>query len=391
MKPAILILGTRGVPAAHGGFETFAEKLSLYLAAAGYRVIVYCQEDVDKVTQRFTYDMWEGVERVKIEISRKGPLGTLEFDLHSILEARNREGVCLVLGYNTAALLPLLRSRNRPILTNMDGMEWKRDKWSAPVRAWLRANERIAIWSSNQLVADHPAIADYLGGLGARAKTTMIPYGADPVESADGELLRPFGIEPNRYVVSIARIEPENGILTAVRAWREKPRYGKLVVLGKLDPQNDYHRMLVAEASDDVVFPGAIYTHDTIAAIRYFSRAYFHGHRVGGTNPSLVEALAAGCPVLAHDNVFNRWTAGEGQFFFSDETSCADAFERIFNDDAALAAAKVKARARAAEAFRWNDVLSTYEDAMLELAGGKREAPAAALLPVRVRNARSTA
>lgn len=391
MKPTILILGTRGVPAAHGGFETFAEKLSLYLASTGYHVIVYCQEDVDKVTQRFTYDTWEGVERVKIQVSSKGPLGTLEFDFHSIREARNREGVCLVLGYNTAALLPFLRSSKRPILTNMDGLEWKRDKWSAPVRAWLRANERIAIWSSNQLVADHPAIADYLAGLGAKAKTTMIPYGADPVERADRELLRPLGIEPDRYVVSIARIEPENGILTAVRAWGEKPRDGKLVVLGKLDPENDYHRRLVAEASGDVVFPGAIYAQDTVAAIRYFSRAYFHGHRVGGTNPSLVEAMAAGCAVLAHDNVFNRWTAGEGQFYFNDEVSCAAAFERILNDDVELAAAKAKARVRAEEAFRWNDILSAYKNAMLDLAGVAREAPAAPLSPARERNARRAA
>src|SRR6187431_787117 len=136
MSPRVLILGTRGVPAAHGGFESFAEKLALFLVERGWRVTVYCQDDVTAVTQRFIVDTWRGVERVTVQVAEKGARGTVAFDWHSTQHASRQDGVCLVLGYNTAIFMALLRWRGKKILINMDGIEWKRPKWSAPVRAW---------------------------------------------------------------------------------------------------------------------------------------------------------------------------------------------------------------------------------------------------------------
>src|SRR6476619_2210247 len=128
-QPRILILGTRGVPAAHGGFESFAERLSLFLVQRGWCVTVYCQHDVPSVTQRFSADTWRGVERINVQVDQAGALGAIAFDWHSIRHAVTRDGVCLVLGYNTAVLLALLRLKGRTIVIHMNGIGWQRPKW----------------------------------------------------------------------------------------------------------------------------------------------------------------------------------------------------------------------------------------------------------------------
>lgn len=366
-KPSILILGTRGVPAAHGGFETFAEHLALFLAARGWRVGVYCQEDVPVVRRRLRCESWRGIERICVEVASRGPLATLEFDWICIRDAASREGVCLVLGYNGAVFLPYLRIKSRKIITNMDGIEWRRPKWRWPVKIWFWINERIAAWTSHRLVADHPAIAAHLATRTARGKIVTIPYGGSPVDGAPEEPVRALGLEPGRYFISIARIEPDNSILTIVEAFSRKPRNAKLVVLGKLDDKLPYHRRIRAAASREVIFPGAIYDRDIVQALRFHARAYVHGHTVGGTNPSLVEALWAGNTVVAFDNPFNRWTAGSAAVFFSDAASCERRMEEMLADDALLARCKDAARARAEANFRWSDILLAYEREALAL------------------------
>ena len=367
LKPKLLILGTRGLPAAHGGFETFAERAALYLVERGWDVGVYCQDEVEDVVDRVTTEMWRGIELIRVAVASRGPRATLEFDYHCAVHAARREGVCLVLGYNGAVFLPLLRWRGRPIITNMDGIEWRRPKWSPPVKAWFWANEWIAAWSSHRLVADHPAIADHLATRRPRDAIVTIPYGGDPVTDARVEPLASLGIAPGRYMVSIARIEPDNNILTLVEAFSRQRRDAKLVVLGKLDVAVPYHAAVLSAAGEEVVFPGAIYDADTVKALRFHARAYLHGHTVGGTNPSLVEALAAGCAVIAHDNCFNRGTAGEEQHYFADAESCAAAIATLFADPAALARSRAGARRRAA-AFDWTRILESYESEIRALA-----------------------
>ncbi|TXM64807.1 DUF1972 domain-containing protein, partial [Methylobacterium sp. WL120] len=339
LAPAILILGTRGIPAAHGGFETFAERLALHLAARGWRVGVYCQREVETVGQRVSTSVWRGVDLITVAVASTGPAATLAFDALCAHDAAARGGVCLVLGYNGAVFLPYLRLRGAKVLTNMDGIEWRRPKWSAAVRAFFWISEWIAAWSSHRLIADHPAIADHLATRRPRNAITTIPYGGDPIRATSEAPIRALGLEPDRFLVSIARIEPDNNILAFVEAFSRAPRPAKLVVLGTLDPENAYHRALRAAAGEGVIFPGAIYEAETVQALRHHARAYLHGHTVGGTNPSLVEALWAGNAVIAHDNAFNRGTAGEGQLYFADVDGCARAIETVLGDAAALAAA----------------------------------------------------
>ena len=372
---SVLILGTRGLPAAHGGFETFAEQLSLFLVGRGWHVGVYCQHDVPSRTRPNWIDNWKGVERINIEVTRKGPQATLEFDWISIRDAARRNSICLVLGYNSAMFLPYLRFRGRTVVTNMDGLEWRRRKWNRPVRAWFWINEWIAAWTSHHLIADHPAIADHLATRRSRKAITMITYGGVPIDSPGPEPLTGLGLAPDRYLVSIARIEPENSILSMIEAFTRRPRGCKLVVLGTLDERFPYHRAVKAAANHEVVFPGAIYDAETVQALRFHARAYVHGHTVGGTNPSLVEALWAGNAVIAHDNAFNRWTAGDAQFFFNDVASCDAMIESVLTDSAAVATARTAARLRAVETFAWRGVLEAYEQRLI--AEGGELAPAA--------------
>lgn len=373
--PTLLILGTRGIPAAHGGFETFAEKLALFLVERGWRVGVYCQDEVPAVTQRFRSEMWRGIELIRTQVASDGPQATLEFDWHCVRDAARREAVSLVLGYNGAVFLPYLRLAGRKILTNMDGIEWRRPKWSFPVRAWFWLNEWIAAWSSNRLVADHPVIADHLATRRPRSATAMIPYGGVPISSAPTAPLARLGLESGRYLVSIARIEPDNSILTLVEAFSRKPRGMKLVVLGTFSDKIAYHREVMAAAGPEVLTPGAIYDPGVVQALRFHARAYLHGHTVGGTNPSLVEALWAGNPVIAHDNPYNRWTAGEAGLFFNDQASCSEAIDRLIADDILAGRLKKAALSRAQEKFKWQAVLEHYEREALALMDGAAAAP----------------
>jgi glycosyltransferase involved in cell wall biosynthesis len=366
-RPSLLILGTRGIPAAHGGFETFAEHLALFLVERGWHVGVYCQHEVARLEQRFRSEYWRGVELIHVQVASRGPAATLDFDWHTVRHAARRPAVSLVLGYNSGVFLPYLRLAGRPILTNMDGIEWRRPKWTAPMKAWFWINEWIAAWASHRLVADHPVIADHLATRRPRSATAMISYGGTPISHAPVEPVTHLGLDPGRYLVSIARIEPDNSILPLVEAFSRDPKGMKLAVLGRFDPENAYHRAIRAVAGPDIIMPGAIYEAETVQALRFHARAYLHGHTVGGTNPSLVEALWAGNPVIAHDNPYNRWTAGEAALFFADTDQCAHAIAQLATDDALAARLAQAARTRAAMEFSWPAILARYESEAMAL------------------------
>ncbi len=367
MSKRLLILGTRGVPAQHGGFETFAEKLSTYLVQKGWSVTVYCQEDWNRTVPYET--MWGRVRRVHIPVKNEGPLGTMIFDLKAALHARNQPALGLTLGYNTAIFNLLQKFRRKPNIFNMDGIEYQRAKWGPLAKLWLSLNERIACWTGTHLIADHPRILDYLTQRSAKKdRITMIPYGADIITDASTAPLRALGLEPGKYSTVIARPEPENSLLEIVQGFSREPRAHTLVVLGDFDDNNPYHQRVLASASSEVKFVGAIYDKPTLASLRYHSYLYIHGHQVGGTNPSLVEALAAGNPVIAHDNVFNRWVTGpDAAVFFRDSSSFAALLsELLASPDQALTMKKA-ARLRHAEQFTWDQILREYETLLTEL------------------------
>jgi glycosyltransferase involved in cell wall biosynthesis len=356
--PRLRILGTRGVPAAHGGFETFAEHLALHLVQRGWQVTVYCQADG---TGPVFEDDWQGVHRVHMPVAAAGPKGTVIFDWRATLHACSSSDLCLTLGYNTAVFCALLRLRGVPNLINMDGIEWRRAKWTGLAKAWFWLNDWLGCWLGNHLVADHPQIALHLASRVSANKITTIAYGADKLHNVSPDAVLALGLTPGRYMSVVARAEPENSILEVVQGFSAKPRGFDLAVLGKYEENNAYHQAVKAAAGPEVRFLGAIYDKPILHALRFHSLAYVHGHRVGGTNPSLVEALGAGNAVVAHDNAFNRWVIGPGGVYFADAASFARRLDGLAAAPAQWDTMRQASRARFDEAFTWPRILADYE------------------------------
>ncbi|HYF07363.1 MAG TPA: glycosyltransferase, partial [Acetobacteraceae bacterium] len=333
-----------------------------HLTGRGWHVTVYCQEDGSGPIRE---SVWNGIRLVHVPVALKGPKATLAYDLRCVLHALVEEGLVLTLGYNTAVFNLLLKLAGHRNLINMDGLEWRRAKWGPLARAWLYANERFAVLAADRLIADHPEIMMHLRTR-TRSDIACIPYAQPRLASAPREPLARLSLEPDGYALVVARPEPENSILEVVQAWSRRKRGCRLVVLGNYAGGARYVRSVVAAASDEVVFPGAIYEPDILAALRFHCRLYLHGHTVGGTNPSLVEAMAAGNAVVAQDNPFNRWVLGDAGRYFTDAGHLDAVLAGVLDDAAACRTMRAAAVERHAEAFTPELVLGAYEALLAE-------------------------
>jgi glycosyltransferase involved in cell wall biosynthesis len=250
----------------------------------------------------------------------------------------------------------------------MDGIEWKREKWSLPQRAWLLFNEWAGGRFANHLVADHPEIAAHLRSHTSPDKISVIPYGADAVTTASTEALAEFELRPKNYYLVIARAEPENSVLEIVRSFSSPRVRTPLVVVGNYsDERSRFQQKVVAAAGPNVKFAGAIYDRQIVRALRFHAKAYIHGHRVGGTNPSLVESLAAGSAIIAHDNRFNRWVAGENARFFRGAEDLTEILASLEENPIQLREMEEASRRRHQEEFTQSRVLSAYEELLLRI------------------------
>lgn len=367
-QPTLRILGIRGVPAAHGGFETFAEHFSLYLVERGWRVVVYCQENGDGPIRE---DVWRGVERVVIPVKERGwgrssrwsgnPPATIVFDWKAVKHAARHDDLCMTLGYNTAVFCARLRLKGLPNVINMDAIEWSRTKWGKVAKTWFWLNDWVGCWLGNHLVADHPEIKAHLMTRVSGDKVTTIAYGADPVLDASPAPIQALGLEPSRYLSLIHRPEPENSILDVVQGFSAKPRGVPLVVLGNYDDSVAFQRAVKQAAGADVKFFGAIYDKTIVQSLRFHSLAYVHGHQAGGTSPSLVEAMGAGNAVIARDNKFNRWVAGPQAHYFNGPAEFDAVLTRLLDQPEELATMSRASRERFNAEFTWGKILGAYE------------------------------
>ncbi|MHA3725145.1 DUF1972 domain-containing protein [Leucobacter sp. HY1910] len=364
MSITVRILGTHGVPAAYGGFETAAENIGLYLRDRGWDVIVYCQ-----VPGRgeIYVDEWRGLQRVLIPEPREGWMGTVSFDRKSIkhaMAAHTAGEVWLTFGYNTGIFNVVPRLRGIPNVINMDGMEWTRKRWGILKRGFLLTNERFAGWVGDVLIADHPVIASYLRRHFGRRRVQTITYGAHEVTEASTTPVTELGITPGNYGIVVCRPIPENSVLEIVQAWSRRRRGMQLVVVGPFGMDDPYHRAIRQAASDEVVFPGSIFAPERIQALRFHAAMYLHGHTVGGTNPSLVEAMAAGNPVVAHDNVYNTWVAGPRNAYFTAAKDLSETLDSLLQHPDRLHAMGVASRMRFLDEFTWTKIGGEYEHAL---------------------------
>jgi len=360
---SIQILGTRGIPASHGGFETFAEALSLYLEEKNWDVTVYCQKDSDSVS--IENSQWKGINLVHISTPLKGSLGSVLFDLLAIIQAVKRRTPMLILGYNTACFSILPKLFSIPTAMNMDGIEWKRGKWGRIAKFWFWLNESFGRMFSDLMIADHPEIEKHLRRFGTKKPIVMIPYGSHEITEAmvDEKILTLWNLTKNGYALVIARVEPENSVLEIVQGFSMQKRNFKLVIVGPVEEKNAYHTEVLKAANSEVIFTQAQYDVTVTRTLRFFAKFYCHGHTVGGTNPSLLESMGAGSAILAHDNLFNQWVAGDGAKYFKNAEECGRMMGEM--ESAGLNTGRDLVYNRFQAQFRWGNILDLYEKSLL--------------------------
>lgn len=352
------ILGTRGIPNNYGGFEQFAEHLSVGLVQRGHEVWVYnshnhpCQEN-----------MWQGVNLIKCHDPEDciGIPGQFIYDYHCIVDARSRHfDILLQLGYTSNSIWHKLLPRTAKIITNMDGLEWQRSKYSKPVKRFLKFAEKLAVKSSDLLIADSEVILDYLSKT-YHMESTYIPYGAEIFETPDERKITSFNINPGEFFLLMARMQPDNHIEEIIQGFLQSGTAYPLLVIG---PTLNRHGKYLEKTykSERIRFLGPLFDKEKLNNLRYFSGIYFHGHSSGGTNPSLLEAMAASAPICAHDNPFNREVLGSDALYFSDSNRIAEIIGNHGppNRNSAFILNNID---RIKKKFAWNQVIAAYEKA----------------------------
>ncbi len=324
------ILGTRGIPNYHGGFEQFAEFFSVFLAEEGHEVYVY-----NSSGHPYQEPFFNGVKIIHCNDPEEkiGTVGQFIYDLNCIRDARKRRfDIILQLGYTSSSVWGWLLPKASVIITNMDGLEWKRSKYSKPVRRFLKYAERLAVKTSDYLIADSMGIQQHLKTTYAR-ESEYIAYGATLFKEPDERILAEYNVDKGDYNMLIARMEPENNIETILDGAMQAKKKTPFLVIGKNDV-NPFGRYLTKKYENTQIrFCGGIYNLDHLNNLRYFSNLYFHGHSVGGTNPSLLEAMASNALIAAHDNIFNKSILKTNALYFRSVTDVAEIIQNIKKSD----------------------------------------------------------
>lgn len=362
----IAMIGTRGVPARYGGFETLLEEVGQRLVARGHDVVVYCRPTEHDDDHPSSY---LGMELVRIPIVRKRSLETLAHTALTVLH-RSLAGVDAALVFNSAnsPLLPVIRARRIPIATHVDGLEWKRGKWGPAGQRYYRVAESLAVRWSDALIADAQGIQDYYADEFG-APTELIAYGAPILRSDSTDGIERLELQPHGYHLVVARFEPENHVLEIVKG-KELSRTGQpLVVVGSAPYADAYTAEIHAAAGEQTRLLGAVWDQDQLNQLYANATSYLHGHSVGGTNPSLLRAAGAGAFIIAYDVGFNREVLGATADYFATPADVATAMEAAEADPDG-AAARGRLLQDQIVRYNWDDVTDRYEDLVRRLAAG---------------------
>jgi glycosyltransferase involved in cell wall biosynthesis len=327
----IAILGTRGVPNHYGGFEQFAEFFSVYLAEKGHEV--YCYNSHNHPYQEKTFHGVHILHQHDPEY-KYGTFGQFIYDYNCILDARKRNfDIILQLGYTSNSIWFFLMPKNAINIINMDGLEWKRSKYSWPIQQFLKVAEWLAAKSGDYLVADSLGIQSFLKKK-YKKESTYIAYGAHLFDSPNEEILKQYQVEKGNYNMIMARFEPENNldmVLEGVALNSEDQT--PILVIGKHETKYGSYLKDKFKSYSNIRFIGGVYKLEHLNNLRYFSNLYFHGHSVGGTNPSLLEAMASQALVIAHNNDFNKGVLKENAYYFSNPTEVKKILNTIKKSD----------------------------------------------------------
>ena len=357
----IAIIGSRGIPNKYGGFEQFAEIVSALWVDMGHQVICYNPNN-----HGFEGQFLSGVEIKNIYCPENifGASAHFLYDYLSLRDATINEcDIFLQLGYQSSAPSFLLfnkKIRSR-IVTNMDGMEWKRTKWSFFVKFITKISEKIAVKFSGNLISDNQGIADYI--LERYGVTSdVIAYGCYPIDYVDENASLEWLSTADSYDLVIARLEPENNVHNIIKGFIQSGTDRKLIIVGGLSTKYAKEMLHTFGCHKQVVFVGGIYDHKKINSLRQNCTLYFHGHSVGGTNPSLIEAMANRCRIIAHDNVFNRAVLGLDGLYFASSSDLKDIIKNSSKLISELDLFSVSNLEKVMSGYRWDDIANKYID-----------------------------
>lgn len=322
----IAILGTRGIPNHYGGFEQFAEFFSVYLVEKGHEV--YCYNSHNHKFQEKTFHGVNIIHQNDPE-HKFGTFGQFIYDYNCIMDSRKRDfDIILQLGYTSNSIWFFLLPKKPIIITNMDGLEWKRTKYSKPVQQFLKFAERLAANSSDYLVSDSIGIEKFLKEK-YKKESTYIAYGAYPFDLPNEDFLKEYNVEKQNFNMIMARFEPENNLDMVLEGVAQSNDKTPILVIGKHETKYGEYLKNKFKNHDNIRFLGGIYNLEHLNNLRYFSKLYFHGHSVGGTNPSLLEAMASQALVIAHNNDFNKGILNENGIYFSNPSEVKNILESV--------------------------------------------------------------
>lgn len=367
LKLNIGIAGTRGIPNHYGGFEQITSHLAAGLVDKGHTVTVYNSHN-----HPFTESEWNGVHIVHCYDPeyRIGTAGQFIYDLNCLMDARERNfDILLFMGYTSSSLWGRLYPENSTIITNMDGLEWKRSKYSAPVRYFLKYAEKLAIKYSDHYIADSVPIQKYLEDTHS-IESHYIPYGAE-ILPADKKYLTDYNLTEHNYFMLMARMEPENNIEMILDGFHQSNSEKHFLIVGNVS--NPFGQYLTRKYNSDnrILFAGAIFDKLITSSLQTWSHMYFHGHSVGGTNPSLLEAMAGQALIAAHDNSFNEAVLGTDANYFSSSTDVQlliSTVKRHKKEDEMMKNNLMKIQ----NIYCWDKIITQYEQLLCECHQSKR-------------------
>ena len=349
------MLGMRGIPANYGGFETCVEEVAPRLADLGHHVTVYCR--LPQIG--YESDVYRGVRLVKLPTLRNKYLDTVAHSTLSVFHAAMRRyDVVIVFGVGNSPQALLTRLAGLPVLLNVDGLDWKRDKWPGPAKAMLRIAERLAGFAGTRTITDsHNVRAYYAERYGV--DLDYIPYGASPGSPQLNGQLERLDLDPGGYFLYVGRLEPENRVLDLVEAARVADVQRPVVVVGDAPYSDDYITNLYERGGDHVIFTGAIYG-DDYWELNHHAHAYVFPVASDGTHPALIEAMACGNPILARGIPDNRSVGGDAVRYYDSVEELIALMEWADRGDASLRQLGEAARERARAEFNWDRVTRDY-------------------------------
>ena len=361
----IAILGTRGIPASYGGFETFAEHLSTRLVARGHEVTVYCRAHYVSPRQL----KYHGVRLEVLPTIRHKYFDTVVHAFLSAIHAVSRRyDVALICNAANAPFSPILRFTGTPVAINVDGLEHKRKKWGWLGRRYYRLAEYLSTVLPNEMVTDAQVIQDYYQ-VRHNAPSTMIAYGSE-VERRPDQNVRKWRVEPNRYVLYVSRLEPENNAHLVIEAFKKVRTAYRLLIVGDAPYAESYISNLKARARGDkrIIFTGFVFGED-YRTLQQNAYCYVHATEVGGTHPALLEAMGYGNCVLTLATPENIEVVGEAGVPYLDEFDLAEKLQRVLRDGSLVQAYRNRAQLRIRSHYDWETVVDQYEKLFARMCG----------------------